>query len=193
MKIIEYETLDSTNDEAKRLLKSGCVSQSVCVWAHEQTSGRGTQGRVWVSEPKQCLTFSVLLPYTIAHHPVLALPGEQFTRQIGQRLSEVLNQAYAVHTFLKPINDIYAYHPVLGDERKLGGILVEGISQGGQLLGLVVGVGINLQPMSSFLQQAVQADSAHQTGAISMSELGVEMTDAEMFRRCMTINWEALF
>ena len=43
-----YQRIDSTNEEAKRLLKKG-KSPPFYVVTEEQTQGKGQQGRKWVS------------------------------------------------------------------------------------------------------------------------------------------------
>lgn len=54
------ETVDSTNNEAKRWAHQGAPHGSVFV-AEEQTGGKGRLGRVWKSPPKTGLWFSILL------------------------------------------------------------------------------------------------------------------------------------
>ena len=54
-----YESLGSTNDEARRLAQAGAAHGTV-VAARQQTAGRGRVGRVWVSPPGN-LYLSVLL------------------------------------------------------------------------------------------------------------------------------------
>ena len=46
--LITFETIDSTNEEAKRLAGSDAPEGTV-VWAREQSAGRGRRGRAWVS------------------------------------------------------------------------------------------------------------------------------------------------
>src|SRR5579862_9550724 len=45
-----FDTLDSTNDEAKRLARAGAGAGTL-VWTREQTAGRGRRGRAWASPP----------------------------------------------------------------------------------------------------------------------------------------------
>jgi BirA family transcriptional regulator, biotin operon repressor / biotin---[acetyl-CoA-carboxylase] ligase len=56
---IHFETIGSTNDEARRLAASGDCGP-VWITAGEQTAGRGRRGRVWVS-PKGNLMSTLLL------------------------------------------------------------------------------------------------------------------------------------
>lgn len=58
-RLIELETVDSTNDEARRAA-SGGAGHGTVVWAHRQTAGRGRRGREWIS-PAGNLHCSLLL------------------------------------------------------------------------------------------------------------------------------------
>ena len=58
---VRYETIGSTNDEAKRLARDGAAEGTV-VWAREQTAGRGRRGRAWVSPPGNLYVSLVLRP-----------------------------------------------------------------------------------------------------------------------------------
>ncbi len=61
LSLIELDTIDSTNDHAKKLAKNGYPS-GVVVWAHEQTAGRGRQGNTWVSTPGNLFMSMILRP-----------------------------------------------------------------------------------------------------------------------------------
>ena len=43
-----YETIGSTNDEARRLAREG-APEGTLVWADAQEAGRGRRGRPWLS------------------------------------------------------------------------------------------------------------------------------------------------
>jgi BirA family biotin operon repressor/biotin-[acetyl-CoA-carboxylase] ligase len=58
--ILEYESIDSTNLEARRLLSIGAVAGFV-VWAHHQTAGRGRLDREWLDLPGKSLMVSLIL------------------------------------------------------------------------------------------------------------------------------------
>src|SRR6185369_9085126 len=49
MQRFRFDILDSTNDEARRLLTAGAIDQSAVIVARGQTAGRGTRGRSWAS------------------------------------------------------------------------------------------------------------------------------------------------
>jgi BirA family transcriptional regulator, biotin operon repressor / biotin---[acetyl-CoA-carboxylase] ligase len=60
-----FRETTSTNDLARRA-GTGNASEGVVFFAEQQTAGRGTQGRNWVSQPNQGLWFSILLRSKLA-------------------------------------------------------------------------------------------------------------------------------
>jgi BirA family biotin operon repressor/biotin-[acetyl-CoA-carboxylase] ligase len=58
--LLAFEEIDSTNNEAKRLIQSGALDKLV-IWSRQQTNGRGRYNRVWQSQDGN-LYLSVLLP-----------------------------------------------------------------------------------------------------------------------------------
>ena len=131
---IEFESIDSTNEEAKRLGMSG-QRGPVWIYAKTQTAGRGRRGREWISPPGNLMTTLLLAP--------------QATAQEAAKLSFVA--ALAVHDAVSswlPDSNVQVKWPndVLVDGKKVAGILLEASSAGEttQLPWLAVGIGINL-------------------------------------------------
>ena len=60
-RLIAYDSIDSTNNEAKRLAREG-ATEGTLLWALEQTAGRGRRGRVWVSPPGNLYASLILRP-----------------------------------------------------------------------------------------------------------------------------------
>ncbi|HEY9687527.1 MAG TPA: biotin--[acetyl-CoA-carboxylase] ligase [Coleofasciculaceae cyanobacterium] len=147
-KILCYNSLDSTNEEAKRLLSAGRIAGLTLIRAEQQTSGRGTQGRTWISPPGAGLYLSIIHPFErlestdampdVAHIPVTPI----FTLAAGVACAEILFELTGLKIHLKPVNDLY----VAGC--KLGGILTEGLlgqEQGRSVCrAIVTGIGINI-------------------------------------------------
>jgi BirA family transcriptional regulator, biotin operon repressor / biotin---[acetyl-CoA-carboxylase] ligase len=119
-------SIDSTNSELMRRARDGSLAPTLLV-ALEQTAGRGRRGRSWVGQPGAALTFSLGLPLQPVDWSGLSLA-------VGVSLAESLHPEVR----LKWPNDLW------WQGRKLGGILVETASAGGQRH-VVVGVGLNLQ------------------------------------------------
>jgi BirA family biotin operon repressor/biotin-[acetyl-CoA-carboxylase] ligase len=129
---IAYASLDSTNTALKRLIADGDrdLHEGVIITAEAQTAGRGRQGRDWVS-PAGNLYASFLIE---APEPMSASP------QVGFVAAVALVDAFAtpgVRLRCKWPNDVLAHGA------KLSGILPE-------LAGtwIVLGIGVNLQPVS---------------------------------------------
>lgn len=121
--------LDSTNSELMRRARVGRTDPVLLV-AQRQTAGRGRLGRAWHGEAGSALTFSLALPLAPADWSGLSLA-------VGVVLAEHLHPQIR----LKWPNDLWLHG------RKLGGILIETASTGGEAGGArycVIGAGINL-------------------------------------------------
>jgi biotin-(acetyl-CoA carboxylase) ligase len=165
-----FDTLDSTNEEAKRRFQEGLIQQTTCILANTQTQGKGTQGRSWNSPAGAGLYFSLIQTHLQGPRediqkitqfnlepnsfqtiqPIPATP--LFTLAAGISCIEALKELTQITFYLKPINDLYAYPPeedlqtenLPKTPHKLGGILTESITQEGQIKALITGIGINL-------------------------------------------------
>lgn len=134
VQIITYETIDSTNTQAKLYAERGEGEYAVFI-ASEQTAGRGRLGRSFISEAGKGLYLSILLGG--GFKPDFAVSLTTYMAVIASRAIEKLS---GVETRIKWVNDIYA------GGRKLSGILTEGkaADDGKTLSYAVVGIGINL-------------------------------------------------
>jgi len=129
-----YKELDSTMDEAKRLIKTGEIKDTAFIVSESQTSGRGTRGRVWDSPCGSGIYLSIVhLPEEGRNFELTTL----YTLAAGVACVEAIKDVLGLKVFLKPINDIYA------EEKKLGGILVESTLHKSAISALVTGIGIN--------------------------------------------------
>ncbi len=122
--------VDSTNSELMRRARSGQTEPTLLVAEH-QSAGRGRQGRQWSSCTGDALTFSIGMPYAPQDWSGLSL-------MVGLVAAQQLHPDIR----LKWPNDLW------WQDRKLGGILVEAASTGGQSH-VVVGMGINIRPVST--------------------------------------------
>jgi len=131
-RLIEFAELDSTNCYACANL--GRLAHGDVIQALVQTAGRGRWQRPWVSHVpgNLCLSF-VLKP---AGNPA-RLPLASLSQLLAVCVCRVLD-TYGVKATLKWPNDIQV------DGRKIAGILAETAVQGSEFLGLVLGIGVNL-------------------------------------------------
>jgi BirA family biotin operon repressor/biotin-[acetyl-CoA-carboxylase] ligase len=121
-----HETLDSTNEEARRLAARG-ERGPLWIVAREQNAGRGRRGRVWVSQRGNL--FATLL--TRAAPSQAAQLAFAAGLAVGETVAVFVPNA---QTTLKWPND------VLLEGKKAAGILLEAV--GGHAL--AIGIGINL-------------------------------------------------
>jgi BirA family biotin operon repressor/biotin-[acetyl-CoA-carboxylase] ligase len=159
--IRHYDSIDSTNDEARRLAEAG-EKGPLWIVAREQTKGRGRRGRTWVSQAGNL--FATLLMPAPRH------PG-QFAFVAGLAAGEVVaGWAPLASVALKWPND------VLLNGKKVCGILLEGLGRDT----FAIGIGINLagHPMDTefpatsvkeAMGRAPSPDDAHAMLAGTMS------------------------
>mgnify|MGYP000327272916 FL=1 len=140
--LLQVAVTDSTNrlllDWGRRFpqpLPVGTVLVST-----RQRAGQGQHGRVWHSQPGG-LYLSVWLGSPPLHHSLLEL-----TLTLGWGIAARLQQNLGIPLRLKWPNDLVVVDEQHPDSLlKLGGILVQSrFGGGGQLLGLVAGVGVNV-------------------------------------------------
>ena len=134
--VVVYESLDSTNNEAKRRLGAG-DSGNLLIVADTQTAGRGRMGHTFYS-PQQAgiyMTLSVELAKPLYHPEQITLAAAvAVVRAVEPYLSEPLQ--------LKWVNDIFY------QGKKVCGILSEGITdlETGLIQHAIVGIGLNVRP-----------------------------------------------
>ncbi len=129
-RLIALETIDSTNEEAKR---SGQGADRTVIWAKQQTAGRGRRGRSWMSLPGNLFASIVVKPdCPIAEAAQLSFVA---ALAVADVLADIgLNDRIT----LKWPND------VLVDGAKISGILLEATSSGAEIDTVIIGIGINL-------------------------------------------------
>ena len=126
-----FPQLDSTSSHLLREASQGAPSGRVCL-AELQTAGKGRRGRSWVSPLALNLYLSLLWRFEDCSGPMAGL-----SLLIGVGLARVM-ESYGVKSIgLKWPNDL------LHLEKKLGGILLEMVTETDGSCYLVVGVGVN--------------------------------------------------
>jgi len=126
-----FDTIDSTNNHAKKLAAEGC-SDGMTVIAGHQTSGRGRLGRQWASPPDKGIYITVVL------RPDLAPAQTQvLTLAAAVAVVKAISKSAGIHSGIKWPNDI-----VIGG-KKVCGILLEMNSEADRVNYVVIGIGIN--------------------------------------------------
>lgn len=133
-----YETINSTNTEAKRLAHAG-VPEGTIVLAESQNKGRGRMGRTWVSPRGRGIYLSVVLRPRILPEEV-----QKITFVAAVALAFTLRH-FGIISWIKWPNDIMA------DGKKTAGILMELTAGDGLVDFMIVGIGINVNaPIEEF-------------------------------------------
>jgi BirA family biotin operon repressor/biotin-[acetyl-CoA-carboxylase] ligase len=123
-----FKVTDSTNDRGRELVEAGAPGGTI-VTAHEQTAGRGRQGRVWTAPEGKALLYSALLRPLDERHLLLPLSVPLAVCAAAEQLRP------GVECQVKWPNDVWL------EGRKLSGILIEAKPQEGWA---VLGIGLNL-------------------------------------------------
>lgn len=138
MRVLTYDTIDSTNTEAKRLIADGLTDPSLLV-ADSQTAGKGRLGRSFYSPAESGLYMSVIL------HPN-APPSEwiSITSAAAVAVCLAVEALSGLSPSIKWVNDVYI------DDRKVCGILTEAVTDpaSGRMLSVIIGIGLNLSTVS---------------------------------------------
>lgn len=130
--VYHYQTIDSTNLEAKRLAAQGAPHGTI-VLAEHQSGGRGRLGRSFHSPAGCGIYMSLLLRPRCKAEQLMHL-----TCATAVAVCDGIQKAVDLRPGIKWTNDL-----VLGD-RKLGGILTElGLTASGALDYAIIGIGIN--------------------------------------------------
>jgi BirA family transcriptional regulator, biotin operon repressor / biotin---[acetyl-CoA-carboxylase] ligase len=129
-RIVRFNAVDSTNEEARRHALAGDTAR-LWIVADEQTAGRGRRGRVWISLKGNLHASALMID------PCPPAVTAQLGFVAGVALARAAKDLGATEVGLKWPNDL------MSRGSKCAGILVEGVSLGGGRTACMVGVGVN--------------------------------------------------
>jgi BirA family biotin operon repressor/biotin-[acetyl-CoA-carboxylase] ligase len=179
-KRIFYQELDSTNEEAKRLMKQGVQAGTVVV-AGSQTAGHGKWRRPWFSPKGEGLYLSIVLPPEDFYSPL------EFSLLGTLASVKAIKNLTGLEARTKWPND------VCFNGKKIGGVLVEKVREG-----IVVGIGLNVN-VKSFPDELRQTASSLylQLGRVVNKEALLDLLLTEIDRLYLSKDqirgeWEAL-
>ncbi|MGD8495071.1 MAG: biotin--[acetyl-CoA-carboxylase] ligase [Gemmatimonadales bacterium] len=161
-----FASVESTNDEARRLAEEEDAPAGTIVIADQQTAGRGRGGRKWSSPAGAGVYLSMVFrPETLEPAPVSVLAG------LG--LARALDAAFpGLAPTIKWPNDLYA------DGLKFGGVLSEATWSDRRPRYLVVGVGVNVRPLGEGISQKIARQATSIDEELERSVPLVEVGDA---------------
>ncbi|XWX05339.1 biotin--[acetyl-CoA-carboxylase] ligase [Aggregatilineales bacterium SYSU G02658] len=142
-----HQSVASTNDLAAEWLRAGVPTGAVVI-ADEQRAGRGRHGRTWHTPPGAALALSVVLR-----------PDEDrafLSSMIGALAVADLCSGLGLRPLIKWPNDVQI------NGLKVSGVLPEAIWSERRLLGVVLGIGVNVRVQfeGELAQQAVSLEAA---------------------------------
>ena len=139
--MILLDEVDSTNTYAK--IHFAGLDDGTLVSARSQTAGRGRLDRKWLSKKDCDITASMVFKRLDNGFHAGVISGLAVLRLVRECVPDSIS-------FLKWPNDVYIR------EKKVCGILSEGIISGGRLAGIVCGMGVNVNSTEMELSGAGQ-------------------------------------
>ena len=130
--VIYYNSIDSTNDAAKKIAGEKKAHGTVVV-AEKQTRGKGRMGRQWFSALGRDLLFSVIL-----YPKASVVKVAQISMLAAVAVTEALNKTFGVKSGIKWPNDL------LVDGKKICGVLLEMSAEADCMRYVILGIGINV-------------------------------------------------
>ncbi len=147
MQIFNYDKLDSSQEESKRLLAKN-QNTPFLVLTKSQNSGKGTKNRSWFSpEGGLYMTLCIELDFNLIKDKKNI---EVYSRDACLKTVEVLKESLEEYfqnpnldsLKIKPINDLYF------KKSKLAGILLETVNNSKNSF-LLIGIGMNLKKIQA--------------------------------------------
>jgi len=151
VRVVQFDWIDSTNDEAMRRIADG---QRLPIWivANQQSAGKGRSGRSW-SSPAGNFAASLVVPVSA---PAAALPQLSFVAGLAifDAVSKIAGSVRGQSLRLKWPNDL------LLDGAKVAGVLVETTNCDGQCVA-ILGFGVNLATAPEIANRSTSCLAAH--------------------------------
>ena len=129
--IIWLESVDSTNEEAKRHISD--IDNLSVLSALEQTAGRGQRGNKWTSNTGENLMFSIVLK-----DPKISARDQFVLNEIASLAVVDFLSMHGISARIKWPNDIYV------GSKKICGILIENSLHGSAISSSIIGIGLNI-------------------------------------------------
>lgn len=124
--VIHLAEVDSTNNEAKRLIAAGNTPHSLVIVADRQSAGRGRSGKSFYSAIKDAVYMTVVFISGTTDNPA------SITIAAAVAVAKALEQRLNIYPKIKWVNDLFY------NGRKFCGILSERVGDR-----IIIGIGIN--------------------------------------------------
>lgn len=132
-----FESIDSTNTEARRMILEKTPENWTLIFSEEQTGGRGRQGKSFLSPNKKGIYMTIILLDDVDN------PTDSFdiiTVKAAVAVARAVEKFTNENPKIKWVNDLY-----IGD-KKICGILTEAEwdYESNVIKGIIIGIGINI-------------------------------------------------
>ena len=117
LSLVELQSVDSTNNYARRLVNEGKAFHGMAIFTREQLSGKGQRGKNWLSGKDENILLSILL------NPAPLQLSAQFSlsSMVAVTLYDFFSKYAGDEVKIKWPNDLY------WQDRKAGGVLIENV------------------------------------------------------------------
>jgi len=141
MKIEYHETITSTSERAKEIAEANLrqylsTEKVQVVVAENQTKGKGTNGRIWLSNNGENILMTMIFN---PQNSINELQG--ITYLIAEMVKEAIKDLYNISLDIKLPNDLML------NGKKICGILTESSIQKNKVNYLLVGIGFNVNQL----------------------------------------------
>ena len=160
MSILWLEEVDSTNTYAKEHFDE--LADGTLVAARRQTSGRGRLNRVWYSEKGTAITATLVMKHISGGFAAGCVGGLAALLLVRECCPKAVS-------FLKWPNDVYI------ENAKVAGVLCEGLLRGGKLVGVVCGIGINVNSGFEALRRVGQPAVSLKTASGRTADFSIDL------------------
>jgi len=131
--IIYKEQIESTQDLAKEIVKNKNCKNGTLVICKDQTNGKGTKGRNWISERNKNITMTIILNDNIKLSKL-----EGITLKIAEAIRYAILELYNYELTIKEPNDL------LLNNKKICGILTQSSILSNKVNYILIGIGFNV-------------------------------------------------
>ena len=134
LQIVLLDRIDSTNNEAKRMLADGFCGDAVII-ANEQTNGRGRLGRTFYSPKNTGIYMSFIIQTELPLSDAVTV-----TTAASVAAARAIEKVTGIIPGIKWVNDIYI------NGKKVCGILTEAVSdfETATARSVIIGIGVNI-------------------------------------------------
>ena len=164
----KIQTIDSTNLEIKRRVKSGDFSSNVLI-ADEQTAGRGRLGRTFESPDKTGLYMSLLIKVDFNTEETILI-----TSAAAVAVARAIRNQTGREALIKWVNDIYI------DNKKVCGILAEAVTSPDNETYIILGIGVNISTKKENFSSEVSQIAGSLFSETSMTASQIELIKNEL-------------